>query len=115
MDTAKRERDEGTTAKCPEAVVEDNKGRKRESRITAINNTSAAAPPLQDGLERSIARRLTEERWRERVEGRKNGRKKVKAMDGGSNRARDQRVRTTERWRRDTCERQKEGEIDRDG
>src|SRR6218665_2809824 len=54
-------------------------------------------------------------RWRERVEGRKNGRKKVKAMDGGSNRARDQRVGTTERLRRDACERQKGGEIERDG
>ena len=30
MDRAKRERDERTTAKCPEAAVEDNKGRKRE-------------------------------------------------------------------------------------
>jgi len=115
MDRAKRERDEGMTAKCPEAAVEDNKGRKRESRITVIKNTSAAAPPLHHGLERSIARRLTEERWRERVEGRKNGRKKVKAMDGGSNRARDQRVGTTERLRRDACERQKGGEIERDG
>ena len=38
MDRAKRERDERTTAKCPEAAVEDNKGRKRESCITVINN-----------------------------------------------------------------------------
>jgi len=30
MDREKREKDEGTTAKCPEAAVEDNKGRKIE-------------------------------------------------------------------------------------
>ena len=68
MDRAKRERDEGTTAKCPEAAVEDNEGRKkeRESRISVINNTSATAPPLRPGLDWSIARRMTEERWRER-------------------------------------------------
>ena len=45
-----RERDEGTTAKCPEAAVEDNKGKKRESRITVINNTrfscTAVAPDM---------------------------------------------------------------------
>src|SRR6218665_1112185 len=62
----------------------------RESRITVINTAS----PLHHDLERSIAGRMTEERWRERV------------------RARDQHVRTTERWKRDTCERQKEGEIE---
>src|SRR6218665_600753 len=73
----------------------------RESRITVINNTSAAAPPLHHDLERSNARRMTEERWRGRVEGRKNGRKKVKAMNGENNRARDQCVRTTERGKRD--------------
>ena len=49
------------------------------------------------------------------MEGRKNGRNNVKAMDGGNNRAHDQRVGTTERWTRDACERQKVGEIERDG
>ena len=75
MDRAKREREEGTTAKCPEVAVEDNKGRKRESRITVINNTRAAAPPLHHDLERSIAGRMTEKRWRER--------KKVRGVDEG--------------------------------
>jgi len=46
MDRAKRERDERTTAKCPEG--EDNKGMKRESRLSSINNTrcncTATAP-----------------------------------------------------------------------
>jgi len=36
-------------------------------------------------------------------------------MDGGSNWARGHCVRATERWRRGACERQKEGEIERDG
>src|SRR6218665_820262 len=48
MDRAKRERDERTTAKCPEAAVEDNKGRKRASRSSGINKTrcscTATAP-----------------------------------------------------------------------
>src|SRR6218665_2324540 len=81
----------------------------------ASTTPSATTPQLHHGLGRSIARRLTEERWRKRGEGRKNGRQKVKAMDGGSNRARGHCVRTTERWRRDACERQKVGEIERDG
>src|SRR6218665_2402658 len=81
----------------------------------ASTTPGATAPPLHHGLGRSIARRLTEERWRKRGEGRKNGRQKVKAMDGGSNRARGHCVRATERWRRGAFERQKEGEIEHDG
>src|SRR6218665_1532478 len=82
------------------------RGRERAAS-RASTTPGATAPPLHHGLERSIARRLTEERWKKRGE-------KVKAMDGGSNRARGHRVRTTERWTRDACERQKGGEIERD-
>src|SRR6218665_2236709 len=86
-----------------------------ESHLSSINNTRCTAPALHYGLGRLIARRLTEERWRKRGEGRKNGRQKVKAIDGGSNRARGLCVRATERWRRGACERQKGGKIERDG
>src|SRR6218665_103778 len=111
MDRAKRER--GTkgrqqNARRPRGRI--IKGGRERAASRASTTPSATALPLHHGLERSIARRLTEERWR-RV---KNGRQKVKAMDGGSNRARGHCVRATERWRRDACERQKVGEIERD-
>src|SRR6218665_3266465 len=64
MDRAKREKDEGTTAICPEAAVDDNKGRKREPHNC---NQHQKGQPHHD-LERSISGRLTEERGRERVE-----------------------------------------------
>src|SRR6218665_119067 len=112
MDRVRRERDGRTTAKRPEAM---GGGRRRENRLSSINNTRCNCPATAPWPRASIARRLTEERWRNRGEGRKNGRQKVKAMDGGSNRARGHCVRATERWRRGACERQKEGEIERDG
>src|SRR6218665_1982925 len=83
--------------------------REREREPHHVNHQHQGQ--LHHGLERSTARRLTEER----VEGRKNGRNKVKAMNGGSNRAHHQRVGTTDRWTRDVCERHKGGEIERDG
>ena len=99
--TERGERDERTTAKRPEAM---GGGRRRETRET-----------LHHGLERSTARRLTEERWRKRGEGRKNGRQKVKVMNGGSNWARDLGVGWTDRWTNKALDRQKEGETERDG
>src|SRR6218665_1211276 len=101
MDRVRGERDKRTTAKCPEAM---GGGRRRENRLSSINNTRCNCPATHHGLGRSIARRLTEERWRKRGEGRKNGRQKVKAIDGGAT----ERVVTA-------CERQKVGEIERDG
>src|SRR6218665_1239223 len=43
------------------------RGRERAKSRSSITS-GAAAPPLHHGLERSIARRLTEERWRKRGE-----------------------------------------------
>src|SRR6218665_3040855 len=48
---------------------EQNRGETERERASRASTTpGATAPPLHHGLERSIARRLTEERWRKRGE-----------------------------------------------
>src|SRR6218665_2500251 len=64
MARAKIEKDDGTTAICPEAAVDDNKGRKREPHHCNQHQKGQ----LHHDLEQSIAGRMTEERWRKRVE-----------------------------------------------
>ena len=65
MDKAKRERDERMTAKCPKAM---GGGRKRERRITVINNTRCNCTGPAPWPRAVDCRRLTEERWRKRGE-----------------------------------------------
>src|SRR6218665_2057928 len=52
------------TAIFPEAAVDNNKGRKREPHHCNQHQKGQ----LHHDLERSIAGRMTEERWRKRVE-----------------------------------------------
>src|SRR6218665_3449914 len=67
MDRAKRDRDdERTTAKCRRPRWRIIKGGRERAAARSSTIPGAAAPPLHHGLERSIARRLTEERWRKR-------------------------------------------------
>src|SRR6218665_2543964 len=110
MDRARRERDERTTAKRLEAR---GVGRRRESRLSSLNNTRCTCTGPVPWPR--VVNCLTEERWRKRGEGRKNGRQKVKVMDGGSHGARDLGVGWTDRWTNKAWDRQKEGEIGRDG
>src|SRR6218665_2733821 len=111
MDRARRERDERTTAKRPEAM---GGGRRREPPFEhqqhQVHCTGPALWPRTANCKEADRRTMEETR-----EGRKNGRQKVKAIDGGKNRARGLCVRATERWRRGACERQKGGKIERDG
>ena len=87
MDRAKREREtKGRQQNGRRRWVEGG-GERPASR--ASTTPGETAPPLYHGLERSTAGRLSEERWRKRGEGRKNGLQKVKVMDGGSHGARD--------------------------
>src|SRR6218665_1424425 len=89
-------------------------GGRERAASRASTTPSATAPPLHHGLERSIARRLTEERWRKRGEESEERTTEGQGDRWGSNRARGHCVRAAERSRRDACERQKEGEIERD-
>src|SRR6218665_2560853 len=78
---------------------ERDKGRKRAPHHCNRPERSTA-PLVYHDLERSSARRMTEERVEESEERTKEGQ-----GDGwGRNRARDQCMRTTERWRSDTWE-----------
>src|SRR6218665_3683942 len=104
MDRAKRERDERTTAKCPEAAGRIIKGG-RESRLSSINNTrcncTATAP------------------WPRAVDCKEADRRTMEETRGGECRTHDRR---SGRWMEgatervvNACERQQGGKIERDG
>src|SRR6218665_2092911 len=66
----------GTKGRQQNARMRWVEGGGERTASRASTTLGATAPPLHHGLGRSIARRLTEERWRKRGEGRKNGRQK---------------------------------------
>src|SRR6218665_650526 len=67
--TERRERrTKGRQQNAKKAAGRIIKGGRERAAFRASTTTGATAPPLHHGLERSIARRLTEERWRKRGE-----------------------------------------------
>src|SRR6218665_991261 len=82
----------------------DREGRRRENRISSINNTRCNYPATAP-WPRAVNCKEADRRMMEDTRGGEEERTTEGQGDGwGNNRARGHRVRTTERWRRDACE-----------